>query len=190
MVIHWQCPVVHCVYLSIPIIGKLCGFGRGVISFPRIVSASSPRKRRRKHRKCKCARIALFPYVRVIAHYAHVGHATKESGVCGTFMYAPRAVPCRAVSRIPRNEKRQCISSGRIRRVRKKNWSPRHTPGFSPSIYTRIDRYDSSRVTLTPPDSFVCNTSFTETGKWWDIWDEHLELLITDQYNLEFLLEI
>lgn len=54
-VIHWQCPVVHCMYLSIPIIGKLRGFGRGVISFvPRIVSASSPRRRRRKHRKCKC----------------------------------------------------------------------------------------------------------------------------------------
>lgn len=32
-VIHWQRPVVHCVYLSIPIIGKLRGFSRGVISF-------------------------------------------------------------------------------------------------------------------------------------------------------------
>lgn len=46
MVIHWRCPVVHCAYLSIPIIGKLRGFGRAVIFAHS--RATFPHRRRRR----------------------------------------------------------------------------------------------------------------------------------------------
>jgi len=57
--------------LPASIIGKLCGFSRGQFrSCPRATSTSSPRSERRSEMQM---RIALFPCVRVMAHYAHVG---------------------------------------------------------------------------------------------------------------------
>lgn len=144
MVIHWRCPVVHCVYLSIPIIGKLRGFGRGVISFVpaprfRIVAASQTSSQTSEMQMRENRIISL---------------RTRNSPLCARgprhkgiwrlrHVYvraACRAMPCR-VEESPRNEKRQCISSGRIRRVRKKNpRSPRRTPGFSIVVPRRFIR--------------------------------------------------
>ena len=47
--------------------------------------------------------IALFPCVRVMAHYAHVGSITKKTDVCSAFMHAPCA-------RIARNEEQRSPS--------------------------------------------------------------------------------
>lgn len=95
-------------------------------------------------------RIALFPRVRVMAHYAHVGPTTKESGVSSptAFMCTPR-VEKRMRSR---NEKRQSLG---VREKERENSRQKVPPLDDPSRGTHARLFDHR---LTPSPSIYANS--------------------------------
>lgn len=151
---------------SIPIIGKLRGFGRAIGNFAR----SRARKRFRiavasadvVARKCKCARerIALFPLRTRNSPLCARGptDATKESGASATRLYVRAACRCRG-SRVTR-EMTMYVSlslpSCIYAEFAKRNYPqpPRHTLDFSiivylsPSIYACANRWTHGRLSI------------------------------------------
>lgn len=158
------------------------------------VSVARFQRHRVEHHSEMQMRTTLFPCVRVMAHYAHVGFTTKESGVCSAFMHAPRA-------RIARNEEWRGPSRSR---VSQKEPSAR-TLAFrlstipddlcartaTPISHThiRVSRWSDSSWSTD-----ICNSRFMKNVimklaltcmrriMYGD--DEHLNVLMADQNNL------
>lgn len=112
-------------------------FRSRIISFV-VVSTSSLRRERRSEMQMQ---IALFPCVRVMAHYAHVGSTTKESGGCSAFMHAPRA-------RIAHNEELQDPFHSRVSQKEPPTLAFRSSPWFMRADSNPDFSYAHSRLAI------------------------------------------